>query len=142
MEQIRPFPTIKSFGNTFYAFFRATLGMLLIFRGIDFIFNLPLLQDMIRNTGYNFNTPVLAYIISCIHLTGGVLIVVGLLTRLAIILQIPIVLAAVLFNMNSATYGTGYQLFLSFSVLVLLIFYLIKGPGKISMDHYRKFFKL
>ena len=142
MEQIRPFPTIKSYGNTFYAFFRAALGMLLIFRGIDFIFNLPLLQDMIRNTGYNFNTLVVAYFISCIHLTGGVLIVVGLLTRLAIILQIPIVLAAVLFNMNSSTYGTGYQLFLSFTVLVLLVFYLIKGPGKISMDHYRKFFKL
>ena len=142
MEQIRPFPTIKSYGNTFYAFFRAALGMLLIFRGIDFIFNLPLLQDMIRNTGYNFKTPVVAYFISGIHLTGGVLIVVGLLTRLAIILQIPIVLAAVLFNMNSSTYGTGYQLFLSFTVLVLLVFYLIKGPGKISMDHYRKFFKL
>ena len=142
MEPIRPFPTIKSFGNIFYAFFRATLGMLLIFRGIDFIFNLPHLEDMIRNAGYNFKTPVLAYFISCIHLAGGVLIVVGLLTRIAIILQIPIVLAAVLFNMNSNTYGTGYQLFLAFSVLVLLVFYLIKGPGKISMDHYRKHFKL
>lgn len=138
MEHIRPFPTVRSFSNVFIAFFRATLGLLLAFRGIDFIFNLTHLQELIRSTGFEFNTPMFAYLISSIHLFGGTLIVVGLITRIAIILQIPIVLAAVLFNMNSTTYGTGSELLLSGVVLVLLVFFLVKGPGLISMDYYRK----
>ena len=142
MENIRPFPTIRSFSSVFFAFFRVALGMLLLFRGIEFIFNLNHLQELIKSTGFEYNTPVVAYLISSIHLFGGALIVIGLLTRIAIILQIPIVIAAVLFNSNSTAYGTTSELILSGFVLVLLIFYLVKGQGLISMDHYRKHHQL
>ncbi|MCY7422320.1 MAG: DoxX family membrane protein [Chitinophagaceae bacterium] len=142
MENIRPFPTIQSFGDVFFAFFRAALGLLLLFRDIDFIFDMSHLEKLISSTGFTYNTGVIAYLISSIHLFGGALIVLGLLTRIAIILQIPIVLAAVLFNMMSTTYGSLPELILSFTILVLLVFYLVKGPGMISMDHYRKLYQL
>ena len=142
MENIRPFPTIRSFGSVFFVFFRAALGMLLLFKGINFIFNLRHLQELIQSTGFEFNIPVMAYLISSIHLFGGVLIVIGLLSRIAIILQIPIVIAAVLFNLNSTVYGTTSELLLSGVVLILLIFYLVKGHGLISMDYYRKHHQL
>ena len=142
MENIRPFPTIRSFSSVFFAFFRASLGMLLLFRGITFILNLNHLQQLIQSTGFEYNTPIVAYLISSIHLFGGALIVLGLLTRIAIILQIPIVIAAVLFNISSTVYGTTFELLLSGIVLMLLIFYLVKGHGLISMDHYRKHHQL
>lgn len=116
--------------------------MLLLFRGITFIFNLNHLQELIQSTGFEYNTPIVAYLISSIHLFGGALIVLGLLTRIAIILQIPIVIAAVLFNISSSVYGTTFELLLSGIVLMLLIFYLVKGHGLISMDHYRKHHQL
>ena len=142
MENIRPFPTIRSFSSVFFAFFRASLGMLLLFRGIQFIFNLNHLQELIQSTGFEYKTPIVAYLISSVHLFGGALIIIGLLTRIAIILQFPIVIAAVLFNISSTAYGTTLELLFSGIVLMLLIFYLVKGHGLISVDHYRKHHQL
>ncbi len=142
MEDIRPFPTIASFSNVFYAFFRAALGLLLLVRGINFIFDMTHLQELISGSRFGFNPELLAYIVSITHLFGGSLIVVGLVTRFAIILQIPILIAAVLFNYESNVFGTTSELMLSIGVLLLLLFYLLKGPGLISMDYYRKNNKL
>lgn len=142
MDDIRPFPTISSFSNVFYLLFRAALGLLLLVRGINFMFDLTHLQDLIRDSSFSFSPLMLAYIVSGVHIFGGSLIVIGLLTRLSIILQIPILIAAVIFNIQSEHYGTRPELLLSAVVLLLLIIYLYKGPGIISVDHFKKHNKL
>lgn len=96
------------------------------------------LREMVSNTGISFSIETLSFIISIAHLSGGTLIILGLLTRLAIIFQIPILIAAVIFNLASDVYGKTSELILSIVILTLLTYYLVKGPGEISMDTYRK----
>ncbi len=138
MESIRPFPSLYSFKNVFYAGVRALLGLLLFTRGINFVFKMDHLQEMVRDTGISSSIEFLSYLISITHLAGGALIILGLITRVAILFQIPILIAAVIFNIASDVFGKPSELILSIVVLALLIFYLVKGPGEISMDTYRK----
>ena len=98
MESIRPFPSLYSFKNVFYAGVRALLGLLLFTRGINFVFQMDHLQEMVRNTGISSSIEFLSYVISIAHLAGGALIILGLMTRVAILFQIPILIAAVIFN--------------------------------------------
>ncbi len=142
MEDIRPFPSIYSFKNVFFAFGRAVLGILLFSMGINFIFHAPHLEELISQSRFNFNEHIISYYISIAHLFGGAFIILGLITRIAIILQLPVLLAAVLFNIESPAFSSSFELFLSVVALALLIFYLIKGPGIFSMDAYRKRNKL
>jgi len=114
------------------------LGLLLFLKGIYFVVNTQHLGELIEHTLFNFNSNFLTYFISISHLLGGALITIGLLTRFAIILQLPILLAAIIFNMSSRTYGSSAELLLALFISVLLVYYLVKGPGKISMDAYRK----
>jgi uncharacterized membrane protein YphA (DoxX/SURF4 family) len=71
-----------------------------------------------------------------IHLIGGILIIVGLFTRLASIIQLPILIGAVFFvNLKNGLYGDQSDLPLSILVLVLVIFFSIEGSGYISLDY-------
>ena len=67
------------------------------------------------------------------HFSGGILIVIGLLTRLAIAVQIPILIGAVAVNFIVAM---NLQNLVAASVTLLLsIFFLIVGSGKHSTDY-------
>jgi len=67
------------------------------------------------------------------------MIVIGLFTRLAALLQLPILIGAIIFvNTRSGIYAGQSDLLFSIIVLVLLIFFLIEGGGPYSMDNYRK----
>lgn len=127
-----------SYRTVIFTFFRALLGLFLFVKGIYFVFNNQHLGELIEHSKFNYYSGILAYVISICHLVGGAFITLGLLTRIAIILQLPVLFAAVIFNMTSKTFGTTFELFLALLILVLLIYYLVKGPGEISMDAYRK----
>ena len=70
------------------------------------------------------------------HLIGGLLIVFGLLTRWAIIAQLPLIFGAVIINFAGEMNTTN--LILSLVTLVLCIFFLFYGSGKRSVDYYLK----
>ena len=72
------------------------------------------------------------------HMLGGVLIIVGLLTRYAVMLQIPILLGAVIFLTKNSVLGSGAELAFTVLILLLLIFFLVEGGGPLSLDnHFR-----
>ena len=71
------------------------------------------------------------------HFLGGILIAFGLLTRWAVIAQLPILVGAVIINF-SGEMNTN-NLILSLTALVLCIFFAFYGSGKHSID---KFFKM
>ena len=75
------------------------------------------------------------YIVAA-HLVGGVMIVFGLLTRWAVISQLPILLAAFLINFIGEMNVTN--LVLSLSLLLICLFFLFYGSGKHSADYYFK----
>jgi putative oxidoreductase len=66
------------------------------------------------------------------HILGGVLLTTGLLTRLACIIQIPVLLVAVFSNL----FNQFSEFPLSIVVLILLIYFLIVGSGRWSLDWY------
>jgi uncharacterized membrane protein YphA (DoxX/SURF4 family) len=119
---------------------RVLLGVFLFYKGVVFIQNIDVLKSVIDESPWlTVMSFWLAHYIVFAHLLGGLLIVFGLLTRVAILAQIPILLGAIffvhtstgLFNVHE---GTG----LSILVLLLLIFFLVEGSGPISFDDYMR----
>ena len=120
-------------------FIRIILGIILVVKGLFFISNAENLRELILNSRFAAGVGFLAAYATFAYLFGGVFIIVGLLTRLAVILQIPVLLGAIFFilpRQNGTDFGS--DLILSLIVLGLLIYVLKKGSGEISMDHYLK----
>lgn len=124
---------------------RVLLGVFLFYKGVVFIQNINVLKSVIDESPWlTVMSFWLAHYIVFAHLLGGLLIVFGLLTRVAILAQIPILLGAIFF-VHTTTGLTSTGLFnvhegtgLSILVLLLLIFFLVEGSGPISFDDYMK----
>jgi len=115
---------------------RVILGVCLFIKGFGFIEDTTVLPGLISQTPFSGQASWLAMVIPWIHLLGGSLIVVGLLTRLSVLVQIPILVGAVFFINAKLGFYSGSDLLFSIIVLLLLIFFLIEGAGPLSLDHY------
>ena len=114
---------------------RIALGLCLLAKGITFIRNATLLQQIVSSSSIPHSLLWITYFIPWAHLFGGVLIVIGLFTRLAVLLQIPILIGAIIFvNTRSGVYSGQSDLLFSILVLALLLFFLVEGSGSYSMD--------
>lgn len=131
---------LEYWGNTHHPKYldllRIAFGIFLCIKGIQFASNSILLNETL-GSNVPFNTLLLVllghYIIFA-HVLGGFLIAVGMLTRLACLIQIPILLGAVIFV--NADMVNHFPAFLeSIIVLGLLIYFLIIGSGTWSLDH-------
>ena len=118
---------------------RILLGVFLLFRGILFYDNMAYLRDMIIEAKLvNLSSgaiTALLYYVTYAHLVGGVLIFLGLFTRLASLIQIPIVFAAV-FLVNIPNKAVNSELWLSILILALLLLFVIVGSGPLSLDRF------
>jgi putative oxidoreductase len=80
---------------------RIVLGILIFFKGIAIVSNTIVLQDLLlENNVFGFSgmmASVAIHIVGFVHLVGGILITLGLLTWFAVVIQIPILLCAVFF---------------------------------------------
>lgn len=115
---------------------RVALGFSLILKGIYFISNSVYLQDILFQSNLS-GMDWLKITIPAVHLAGGSLIVAGLFTRWAVLIQIPILLGAVIFiNARHGVFAGQSELGLSLAILVLLFFFFAEGGGPISLDDY------
>jgi len=124
---------------------RIILGIVLFWKAIVFIRDTSLLQTMIENTGiglFSKNANTLSFLVAYLTLLCGLFILSGLFTRTSSIVQIPILIVAIFF-VNSKNIGqSGFELFVSVIVLVLLIVFAIKGSGTLSADEFfRTYYK-
>ena len=115
-------------------FFRVALGISLFVKGISFMYDMSVLHGFLSQSSLSNYSSWLALSITWIHLLGGFLIIIGLLTRWAVAAQIPILLGAVIF-VNSPFAGSSEFTF-SLLILLLLIFFFIEGGGPLSLDNY------
>ena len=113
---------------------RVALGLCLFIKGFSFMRNSAMLENLVAQTSFGSYSQWLVLVITWTHLLGGFLVAIGLLTRWAVLLQIPILLGAVIF-VSEASQNTG-EFFFALLVLLLLIFFLIKGAGLMSLDSY------
>lgn len=122
---------------------RIFLGLLILSKGIAFISNTEAQQDwMIKNSAFPFSglmAMAVVHIVAFAHLVGGILITMGLVTRFAVVVQIPILLGAVFFvNLTKGFSPLNSELWLSVIVLMLLVLFWIVGSGPYSVDHWMK----
>ena len=124
--------------------FRIALGLVLLLKGISFIRDTAALRSMIEQTGveaFSHHSDTLAFLVAFINLLGGLFIACGLFTRTSSIVQIPILIIATFF-VNTKTGESSTELILSAIVLILLVFFAIKGSGTLSADEYfRSYYK-
>ncbi|MGG9970324.1 DoxX family protein [Ferruginibacter sp. SUN002] len=115
---------------------RIVLGIFLLYKGIDFLRNTSqLVSVMTGKSQFNsFWALLFSHYIVFAHIVGGVLMVLGFLTRLACLIQIPILLGALIFvHAHEDIFRTYSEIFVTLIVLLLLVYFLIIGNGPLSI---------
>jgi len=114
---------------------RMFLGAALFVRGAYFALNPDALVEMAGGRVLDWTS----YYVMIAHTAGGLLLLLGLLTRFGALIQIPILVSAVFFVDIRIGLGSGNQsLELSALVLMILAVILVYGPGRLSLA-YRRF---
>ena len=116
---------------------RVALGIALFFKGISFLSNTIALETILVESSLSISPSWLILLITWVHLLGGFLIIIGLLTRWAILPQIPILLGAVIFvNAPKGIFAAESEFVFSLVILLMLIFFFAEGGGPLSLDDY------
>lgn len=111
---------------------RILLGVFLFYKGIDFLQNLPSVKGELHNkTSFNeYTILLLGHYVVFAHIIGGILLTIGLFTRFACLIQIPVLLGAIIFvNSGNSAIKPYSELFLSVIVLLLLVYFMVIGNG-------------
>lgn len=129
---------MKSWGLThhprWFIALRVVLGLFLFMKGISFMRDMNGLEELVAHTRFSNSASWIALVVTWLHLLGGFLIIIGLFTRLAVVVQIPILLGALIF-VNQPSVNAIEFLF-AFIILLLLGFFFVLGGGPISLDHF------
>ncbi|MGF7043027.1 DoxX family protein [Mucilaginibacter lappiensis] len=140
---MKTFQKFQSWGDAHHPkildLIRMLLGIFLLIKGIVFLYHFPFLRDVIvRTRAINLSDEmitILIYYVTLAHMIGGLFIFLGLVTRVAALIQIPIVFGAVFFvNILNAYFNS--ELWLSVLVLSLLMLFVVIGSGPLSIDRY------
>ena len=114
---------------------RIALGLFLCYKGIDVFLNMSDITSTMKNRAPfgSFAFLMAGQYAAFAHVIGGILIALGLFTRLACLIQIPVLLGAIIFVTSNQDMLRPYsELFLSILILLLLIYFLIVGNGPLS----------
>src|ERR1051326_7557752 len=125
---------IESWGDhhqtKWLAFFRVVLGIVIFIKGLYFVQNTDAINAMLANSAVSIYSVFFAHCVALAHLVGGVLIAIGLITRTAAVIQMPILLAAIIFvHSQHGFFYNQSELGLSIIVLAMLIFFFVFGSG-------------
>ena len=115
---------------------RIGLGIFLLVKGLVFAEYASDVFQIVSSTPFLSGTYSKATMMGgIIHVVGGILLAIGYQTRLAALLQIPILMGAVfLVNMRNGIRLDNIELWVSTFVLALLLIFMIKGAGRPSLD--------
>ncbi|WP_406683963.1 DoxX family protein [Seonamhaeicola sp. MEBiC1930] len=115
---------------------RIVLGVFLFIKGIDFMGNTAMLAELFKPIQNMAGGMIMIHYVAPAHFIGGILITFGLLTRWAIVAQLPILIGAIVINfvgeMNTA------NLYLAIATILVCGFFIVYGSGKHSLDYYFK----
>lgn len=117
---------------------RIYLGLGLFIRGVFIISNTraEFIQTMLKQMEFPWIVTVgLLHYISLAHLIGGLMLTVGLLTRIAAWVQVPILAGAVFIHRGEGLMSGGQSLEFSALVLFLLLTFAVSGAGPLSVDN-------
>ncbi len=118
-------------------YLRVLLGIILIMKGITLIINREqVVLNMEMSSIDVFSFLVTSQYVLVFYIAGGLLVAIGLLTRVIVLFQIPILAATIIFiDYHKGLFALNSELIYSVLILGLLIFYLIYGSGRFSVDN-------
>ncbi|MEZ4970690.1 MAG: DoxX family protein [Flavobacteriaceae bacterium] len=135
--------TIKSLNkwanaHTYYPLdlVRVALGVFLFMKGVDFMSNHQQMAEIIKPFQNLPGGMLIIHYVAPAHFVGGFLLVIGLLTRWAVVAQLPILIGAILVNFLGEM--NGRNLILASITLLVCVFFMFYGSGKHSADYYLK----
>jgi putative oxidoreductase len=118
---------------------RIYLGLGLFARGLLLITNTSTgyFVDLLQRSGQPWITSgLLLHYVMVAHFVGGLLLTIGFITRLAALVQVPILAGAVFFvHRQDGLFALGQSLEFSALVLFLLCVFVVAGAGKLSLDY-------
>lgn len=130
---------IKVHGDLVIDIIRIYLGIALFWKGAYFASHTNYLtQLMDESGGLWLASGAIAHLVIMAHLVGGFFLTIGLITRGAALVQVPILLVAVFYVNFQKAFGAMQQREnLEFSALVLFLLMLIAiyGAGRWSVDY-------
>jgi len=116
---------------------RIYLGIGLFVRGILFIAETQGVGTLVDLSNFSVLSAAVVHYVTFAHLFGGLLLAVGLLTRLAALAQVPILAGAVLLvHLQEGLLSANQSLEFSALVLFLLMVVFVFGPGRWAADPY------
>lgn len=130
----------RKFGRfKFLVVFRVFLGLGLFIKGLQFIKDKSLLNQVFKESLILQDYFWLETIIPWLSLLCGFFIIIGLYTRLSALLQIPVLAGAIIFvHAKKGIYAGESELAFSIVVLVMLLFFLFEGSGAFSLDRWMR----
>jgi putative oxidoreductase len=118
---------------------RIYIGLGLFARGLLLITNSSagFFEDLLQSSGQSWLTHgVLLHYVILAHFVGGLLLTIGFLTRLAALIQVPVLIGAVFFvHRSEGLLSSTQSLEFSALVLFLLLVFVVSGAGKLSVDY-------
>lgn len=115
--------------NVFFLLFRAVLGIGLFAKGITFLRDKALIENLLSETATPEKLSFLEFLIPYLHLAGGFFILIGLYTRIAVLLQLPIIIGAVVLLFKSTSNFQQGEFVFALTILIMLVIQLINGDG-------------
>ena len=127
---------LNRIGNNFrwfeVALLRMLIGAFIFYKGVTFSQHTDMIVELIAPVNANAANLFVAHYVVMAHIAGGLMIFAGLLTRVATIVQLPILIGAIL---ATAYIGDVQGIVLSSAIFLGLVFITIFGSGKISVDY-------
>jgi uncharacterized membrane protein YphA (DoxX/SURF4 family) len=132
---------LQNYGDTHHSkwldILRIALGLILFIKGFYYVRNTEELDQLLKNNDMHLYNYVVIHYVAFAHLVGGILIMLGLVTKIAILIQLPVLIGAIIFiNAKAGLITPNPEFYLSILVLFMLVFFFIYGSGEWSMDAY------
>ena len=114
---------------------RIYLGLGLFAKGISFIAHRDELVQTMVDHDIVWSGAMLAHFVILTHIFGGLLMAIGLGTRVGALIQIPTLIGATFFvNWSGGLWGFAEELRFSALVLFLLVMFVWYGSGPLSIE--------
>ena len=118
---------------------RIFLGIAIFIKGIFFIQNSDALLEIMQSSQIKGWAFIVEHQVAFTYLVGGILIAMGLLTRVAIAFSLLVFFGSIFCCLTNTGFFSVYSdLAFSVVVFVLLIFFMVWGPGKFSVYAYMR----
>ena len=117
---------------------RIYLGIGLLVKGFYFLWQPDYVASLVMESGtYSAWNTLLVHYVALGHIAGGLLMALGMITRVGAVIQLPILFGAVfLIHLKEGLFAKDQSLEFSALVLFLVCLIAVYGSGTLSLDHY------